>query len=208
MLFRRSLMFGNLNAIPRGYISIPYIEQTGSQWLDTEFIPNQDTKVQLKVMNLQVTGDVIFGYYTSTDLTDWRLFNYSSKIYFDIPGGSGYGNRLIDNTVNSFPINTIKELELGNFYITDLTTNTVLINGTTIANYTGTSSLKLGRYMNTSTSKNKWYYIKIYDGEVLARNMQPCIKISTNEPGLYDLVQGKFYGSETETFFVAGSEEE
>jgi len=62
------------------------LESTGTQWIDTGIIPTINTKSQIKFCNLNATGAVIFGYNNGDDHIDYRLFNYSSNLYFDIPG--------------------------------------------------------------------------------------------------------------------------
>ena len=51
----------------------------------------------------------------------------------------------------------------------------------------------------------KWKSFKIYDNDNLVRNYIPC-KNSEGVPGMYDLVDKKFYSSNTEEQFIAGDE--
>jgi hypothetical protein len=44
---------------------------------------------------------------------------------------------------------------------------------------------------------------KIWEGDILVRDFVPCIK--NGVPVFYDVVRGGYYGSRTETPFVAGA---
>ena len=46
------------------------------------------------------------------------------------------------------------------------------------------------------------YSFKIYEGETLMRNFVPCIESATGKAGLYDTVEGKFYGNAGNGAFV------
>ena len=53
--------------------------------------------------------------------------------------------------------------------------------------------------------KAKLYSSQIYDNNNLVRNFIPCKRKSDNKPGLYDLVEGKFYTNQgSGEDFIAG----
>ena len=51
----------------------------------------------------------------------------------------------------------------------------------------------------------KIYYLKIFENNNMIFYFIPC-KNSEGKAGLYDLVENKFYSSETGTDFIAGNE--
>ena len=128
---------------------IEYLKSSGTQWIDTGIIPNTNTKVQFKFKNLEATGNVIIGYYTTNDSLDWRFFNYGQQAYFDLPvdnfGHEGMRITLGDES-NRIYQGTIYELELGNYYVKNLNTNTILISGEP-QTYTGISTITLNHYI-------------------------------------------------------------
>lgn len=203
---------GNINyqtSIPLPYDKeIEYLESSGTQWIDTLIIPTPNIKCQIKFCNLNATGAVIFGYNTGNDHIDYRLFNYSSNLYFDIPGNysDSEGNRLISNTYK-ININSIYELELGNFYVKDLTTNNIIVNSTPCDNFgeiNNSITLNAG-YENYSTyiiSPNKWYYVKIYNNNKLILNFIPVRKNGIGY--MYDKVSNKLFNNKGTGEFILG----
>lgn len=179
---------------------IEYLQSSSTQWLDTGVIPYTNTKVQVKFMNIASTGDVIIGYYTDSDKTDWRLFNYQQSTYFDIPGDSGNGNRINGDVTNT---NTIYEYELGNFYVKDLTTNQYKIGQIDNIQYTGVSTITLNNYeAHYSKSNNRFYYIKIYDGDTLIRDFIP---VRIEQIGyMYDKISRQLYENKGTGNFILG----
>lgn len=189
--------------LPDEYRQVDYIENTsnvGNQWIDTNVIPTEKTKMQLKFRNLGVTGDVIVGYRLQSDYTDYRFFNYNSQIYFDNPAKNNrriFGSECLANTDYNF--------EFGNFYVKDLTTGQTLINGTASTGFTGVSTIKIN-YMEYGShiSYNRIYSLKIYNDDTLIRDFIPCYRVSDNEVGLYDLANNQFYENQGTGNFVYG----
>lgn len=199
----KKIYFGKRNPLyvdlPNEYQQVEYIESTGTQYIDTEIIPYTNTVAQFKVMNLAVTGACIIGYFID-DTTDWRFFNANSNIYFD----------RIDSRINTtkadFVINVIREFELGNYYVKDLSNNSIILSGTK-TDFIGLSTIKLNASSNTETtmSNNRWYYVKLYDGENLVRDLIPCYRKSDNKTGLYDLVTNTFLPNLGTSEFLLGN---
>lgn len=190
---------------------IKYLKSSGTQWIDTGITPNTNTKVQLKFKNLESTGDVIIGYYgmahvNINDKCDWRLFNYNQYAYFDLPvDDNNDGIRIFGNDENSrIYQNTIYELELGNYYIKNLNTNTILISGEP-QTYTGISTITLNHHDYTSrNSKNEFYYVKIYDGDTLVRDLIP---VRVGQVGyMYDKISNTLFGNSGTGDFILGSD--
>lgn len=166
-----------------GYHPVEYIENTSvGPYINTGCPMNANMIVQTKVMPLGVTGGIILGNTERGDSSDWRLFNYSSNIYFD--NGSSRING------SSFAANTAYEFELGNFYVKNLATGSNIISGSAVGAYEYSNPI----YVNgISDSKNRWYYIKFYYGNRLYRDLIPAIRTTDSVAGLYDRVQDKFY---------------
>lgn len=175
--------------LPDGYTQVEYLESIGAQYIDTNFIPNQDTRIKVKIMTKNLGGNrAIFGSRESI----------SSKQYSVILGGgsrnvwwTGYGTEAID-TNSSALRDTLYKIEKNK--------NVTILNGSVLAisqsqTFTCSSNLYLfclNQMGPIFYSSIKLYYCKIWDNEVLVRNMIPC-KNPSNVAGLYDTVNGVFY---------------
>ena len=183
---------------------IEYLESSGTQWIDTGITPNTNTKVQFKFKNFDSTGNVIIGYYIGNDRSDWRFFNYDQRAYFDLPVNNNDrdGMRIVDNNENSrIYKSAIYELELGNYYVKNLNTNTILVSGEP-QTYTGISTITLNYYDSSRISKNEFYYVKIYDGDTLVRDLIP---VRIGQIGyMYDKVSNTLFGNSGTGDFILG----
>ena len=80
------------------------------------------------------TGGGLIGTASEADNNDWRLFNFADKHwYYDFKD-----QRIIAGTVT---YNTRYKLELGNNYIKDLTTGSLIGEGSKVTSYTPKSEL-------------------------------------------------------------------
>lgn len=144
--------------------------------IDTGIACSSNLTWQFKATITGVTPGVIFGGNEAGDSEDYRLFNYSSSIYFDM------GKARINGS--SMTSGSTYEWEVGNYYVKDLTTKTTLVSGSS-QSYSSVYHFKLCGY-------SKIYYFKIYNGDTLVRDYVACIRKSDNKPGLYDKKNNTF----------------
>lgn len=172
---------------------IEYIESTGTQYIDTGFKPNQDTRV---VMDFRNSGD-----YSSMTTGLCPLFgarNASSSAVFALWIGETsyphYGN-VAYNKNGSFTTNLNTRL------IFDFNKNVVSIGGNSItcegATFTTNHNLCVLTINNYGSIENrrasgKLYSCQIYDNGTLVRDYVPC-KDPDGVVCLYDKVEGKYY---------------
>lgn len=184
--------------LPAGAVPIEYLETGGSGYrgfIDTGIIPDDNTKVQVKLMSSVVTGNVIVGYKGNSDQTDWRLFNSNQRIYYDafdkrLNGGNG-----------TLSINTIYEFELGNYYVKDIPTDTILLQGSP---YTGTGVGHIYLWGETAflSAYARVYYFKAFSSNSIIMDLVP---IRIEQVGyMFDYVSGQLFGSghPTESFIL------
>jgi len=171
-------------SLPSVFQEVQYIENT-STWprINTWIIPTQNTVSQIKFRNLWATWNVIYWMYNWNDSSDYRFFNNSNKIYWDVSG-----SRIEWSTCNP---NTDYEFELWNYYVKNVWASTNLISWTTIGSYTWNMTIRLN-YWSNWLSANRWYYVKIYDGSNLVSNMIPCYHKQSNVVWMYDTVKWVF----------------
>ena len=74
--------------LPAGYKQVEYIESTGTQYIDTGFIPNQDTRVVIDYQLTEVEAVILLGSRSSADSRAYTL-NTASSSFNSV---SAYGN--------------------------------------------------------------------------------------------------------------------
>ena len=172
-----------------GYTEVEYIESTGTQYIDTGFIPNQDTKVELgyKITRDLSTGFPLFGSRTSASSNGFSYQRYGSGVM-----GGQYGSNI---TYSTTPPDTNRHTVVRD-------KNKIYLDGTEIANQTYTTfacpgNLYINAMNNNGTAAVQncnvaYYYMKIWDNGTLIRYFIPCLDDS-GVPCLYDLVNKKTY---------------
>lgn len=185
--------------LPSEYIQVDYIECDGNQYIDTNFIPNQDTRLTMSIDSLVSENNWLFGS---------RVGNVSENFSSFYQAGSGlrfnYGN---NQSIFNIDINQKLNIDFNknNLYI-----NSQLLRTFNYMNFNTNYTLALFtlHYPNgfsTSGGKFKLYYSKIYDNDVLVRDFIPCYRNLDNEVGLYDLVNDVFYTNQGTGAFTYGS---
>jgi len=188
--------------LPSEYQQVEYIESTGSQYIDTGFIPNNNSRFVLKTNMTKYKGwafgvqdnslasfDFGFAVSTSADISK-SLVCYARTSY------------IIEESYHSKVI-TI-DLNKNKCYIDDVLINefeeTALISSYPVYLFSGNS------YGNANTrSRIKVYSFEIYDNDNLVRNFIPCYRKSDNVIGLYDLVNNTFYTNQGTGTLLKGS---
>lgn len=187
--------------LPEGYTQLDYIEATGTQYIDSLFIPNQDTRVVLNFMFLGGSG--IYG---SRDTTSSDNFNLR------VTNGEwqpGYGDAIAGTT----------QSDTTSWHVVDQNKNKFIIDGVvtrafTYEEFTSPYSIILGGILANRNGVMSVYYGKglygvcqIYDNDVLVRHLIPCVS-PADVIGMYDLVNQCFYGNSGTGEFIAGDETE
>lgn len=180
-------------SLPSGYIELEYIEKNGSQYIDTGFKPNNNTRVVIDLDIVKTTSEqqALFGGRTTYQQNMFSMFTLENNVGFQ----NDYGT--IDDTSSTIP-------SLGRMLI-DKNKNTFIVNKNvtyTHSDQTFSSPTNLyigsvgytGGSMATSyPSYLKIYSCKIYDNDTLIRDLIPVLRISDSKAGLYDLVNSTFY---------------
>ena len=169
------------------YTEVEYIESTGTQYIDTNFVASINTRLQLQTLFNTTSNLGLYGGQVQDADTGLRVFTSGNTLYV-AHGGNRY------QQTHSFSSNTI--------YTIDHTHTKFLINGASIyrtssgTDYRNTN-LAICRCNGFSgtiyTLNGRIYYCKIWDNDVLKRDLVPCIRNSDNKPGLYDKVNKVFY---------------
>lgn len=186
--------------LPYEYKELEYIESTGTQYIDTLINPTNNMSVDMTIQLKTTGGDQkFFGSYGSGNgcqlgvLGDkWRAGNGGWQI-------SGQNSILatLDKTRiaingNTWTFNN-EDLSFENLTITEYESSILLCGVKYLGNVFQYANIKV-------------YYLKIYDNEILVRNMIPCYRKSDNEVGMYDTVNDEFYNNQGTGDFIAGPE--
>lgn len=184
-------------SLPSGYRKLEYIQSSGTQYIDTGFKPNQDTRVVTKISFDAVTS--------SSSSYAFGAANSGSSGMFEISTGNnmirlGYGGTAVVQTFPSTKPFTI-----------DFNKNVVTINEAaytlTAATFTGTHSMYIcdtnrGRAYRAIPAVTV-YSFRIYDNGTLVRDFIPC-KNASGVVGMWDDVNSVFYQNAGSGTFDAG----
>ena len=186
--------------LPEGYTELEYIQSSGTQYIDTGFKPNQDTRVVINVTDVSASSGTasLFGGRTTNGVSSFSMWAFSSVVRTD------YGANVLQTTQ---PYATVQSI--------DKNKNITILNGT---EYTQTYSTFQAGVSLTLFAVNDGkigvdnrmvsmclYSCQIYDNGTLIRDYVPASS-SSGTVGLYDTVNGVFYQNAGSGAFTAGPE--
>ncbi len=206
---RRALMSVKKSLLPSAYRQVGYIESTGTQYIDTAFLPTNKTKIEMEYLStkqIKEPFEVLFGCQdlrvTSNQKRFFILEGTTNTLQFNMGFGDTVvrNETIIDNTKHK--------------YILDTSTKTVSYIGQTfyyspnLFNVINYSIYVFGRNEQGDAghlAKGKLYSFKIYENKILVKNFIPCYRKADNEIGLYDIANDVFYTNKgTGTFLKGG----
>lgn len=190
------------SSLPDGYTLVEYIESSGTQYIDTGFTPNQDTRVVIDVETTQATTAALFGARQGNTTATFCFFNISATSV-----RSDYG------TVQD----TLAVSSILNRVIIDKNKNVCTYGGREITQTASTFNcecsllLLTNNYQGSPTGESltsaKVYSCQIYDNGTLVRDFVPCTNES-GEAGLYDCENNVFYANAGTGTFTVGVQTE
>lgn len=178
------------STLPEGYTQLNYIQSTGTQYIDTGVMPNQDTVMIAKMAFLGTASDNICGARNSsndgTNRCGLVTFGATSKI------GALFGTASIQ------AINIDTEVHEYTLDKTGLMIDGTSYGGAYSGSFSCTYPITLFAWNNGADgivkNKSQIYGCKLYSGSTLIRDFTPC-KNPSGEVGLYDYVTKTFYGN-------------
>lgn len=172
--------------LPNGYQEVEYIKSTGSQYIDTGFIPNQNTGIEIIADYTNLTQSTLIASRTAINQNAFGFLVIST------------GTTRYDYGTNTYNIGTITGK---NTYKLDK--NLAYLNGQLIYTFPPTTinstfsltmfSLNTGGTQGSYANGGKIYSCKIWDNGVLVRDFIPCYRKRDNVIGMYDMVNNVFY---------------
>lgn len=188
------------------YTELEYIQSTGTQYIDTGFKPNNNSKVEINM------------YYKKGTSSNVGMFLYGARnegavamfgCYIDASTDLSHGDRVearygTQNASRLSISNASRHyfIQDKNKFIIDNSTTQTLNTATFQTNYNMTIfAMNTGGTVGTYTlNGNRLYYMRIYDNGNLVRDFIPVLD-SNNVPCLYDKVtKSFFYNAGTGTF--------
>lgn len=200
-------IFGNSNQktviLPSEYQQVDYIESTGTQYIDTNIIPDVNTKLEA---NFAITNTSILNYMGSALNNGKGFFEFGmtttgqASALFSVDLGDGA--IIPDYADNNYHT----------YYVSNGLQKVDEVEGTnSITSFTGTMlSIYLFRrhieWEGTSYCYAKLKYCKIWQGENIVRDFIPCYRKSDNAIGLYDLISNSFFTNAGTGTFSKGND--
>ncbi len=185
------------------YQLVEYIEGTGTQYIDTLYKPNNNTRVYASYYK---TNDYafIFGSRTSYSSSDlFEFYDNGTTSYWS----QFYNSKVVDTSI-THSNNTIHKVNMGNVYTT--IDNQMLSVTDTSNTFNGTYNLFIFGLNNGGSIENRTligriYEFKIYDNGTIVRSMVPVVRKSDNVIGMYDTVNDIFYVNKGTGSFIKGN---
>ena len=179
------------------YKFVTSIESTGTQWIDTGFTPNQDTRIDIDFEAISVGnlgepggGSAPYGAATDYNINAFECYTQSAKYEFNYNTSYDFiGNATV-------PGKRIKVSHDKNVIILKDSDGTEYTKTFTYGTFTAPYTLYLfaSHRATILPGLTKIYSCKIYDNGTLIRDYVPCVK-NGEEAGLYDKIEGKFYSN-------------
>ena len=196
--------------LPSGYTELEYIESSGTQYINTGFKPSGKSRIIMDCAPTSLSSTFCFycsrtaASATASDTN--TLFFYSNAYRGDYYGASSSTSGCYSANARFAIDNNQGMIYIGDNYIISNTTTSIsspmpwILMASAIASGSAIDTSSLGNYASM-----KLYSCKIYNADTLVRDFIPC-KNPSGAVGLYDTVNGTFYGNSGTGVFTAGAE--
>ena len=195
--------------LPSEYQEVEWIESHYTEYIDTGYIGNQDTRIVFDYQLTQYASSShlarMFGDRASF-ISRGIMFNFTYNNTANI--GIQYGN-----AVRNYGSPYTQDLDR---HLIDYNNNQVtyidddIITSYSYVTFTTPSTIKLFAYTNEGAVnlglRAKCYSVKFYEGSNLERDFVPCYRKADDVIGLYDLVYGTFYTNQGTGTFTKGQD--
>ena len=203
LLRRRAMMEENGGLPPNGYQKVNYLECTGTQYIDTGFVPDVNSAMYCK---MAITDDgsngrnntsgcvlannkgwfCVGGYGNSIGLV--ALFSIANRTGAIIPYDNDFHNFYIANGIQKID-DVVENNEINSFISTLLSVYLLKPHM---------------NYVSTLTPAQKISSCKLWQNGVLVHDFIPCLRMQDNKPGMYDVVTRAFFTNDGTGEFLYG----
>ena len=183
--------------LPREYQKVEYIESTGTQYIDSGFYPNSQTKIDVDF--LHGSNNIYFVLGAWDDVSNaFLVTSFGNTTELRSGGDTNFSFDRVNNEKNTASFSLNQAIFNGNTQTKTNTSSLTRINK---------SMILFGRDNagNIQLSEVRIYSNKIYDNNTLVRNFIPCYRKADNVIGLYDTVNNQFYTNAGTGTFLKGA---
>jgi len=184
--------------LPIGYTEVKYLQSSGTQYINTAFIPSSETKVEIQYYLVTRTyPSALFGSRNAIGSKEFCVFlndnTTGHKFRFDYAEAGVQGNSHATSSAISYPnilyiITKDKEKNYVNGNADNSNPPQVFTGDYPIYLY----CINTGGTTITGISIIRVHYCKLFDNDTLQRNFIPCLD-TNNTPCFYDTVTGNSY---------------
>ncbi|MFQ6729664.1 MAG: hypothetical protein ACLRFK_01250 [Alphaproteobacteria bacterium] len=178
------------------YFPIEYLESTGTQYIDTGYVPNAYTGVKTKIQTFGNSGtdSIFFG-----SVYNFASFIWNGTLYFS------FGD--VRYTKEKIYIDDIIEYDwnkhIVNYSINGAMSTPIVLNAKTFIRDISMYIFSSNQPGYTYNTKMRLFYFQIYDNDVLVRDFIPVLD-KYGVPCMYDKVERKYYYNAGTGDFIAG----
>ncbi len=197
-----------ISQLPTEYQEVEYIQSSGTQYIDTGVVATSGFEIDIKI-NIDTVTDImapILYAHEPSEPYKRNFIAYTSSKKMEIDAG----DKITQTSVTLKGDDVIKASNVeNNFYLNVNGTNYTPTVTTAASNleYSGrTMHLLHGNGYDVGYTSGKVYYCKITVDGTLVRSFVPCYRKSDNVAGLYDLINGVFYGNAGSGVFAVGAD--
>lgn len=192
----------NPSRLPIGYTEVEYVENQNRSYLNTQFKPNQDTRIVAKmqcVTSTQYGRYIGAGAYNSKNAIQFDYeSNYNGTLHISwgtTAGWTTYSSCVGDYNVHTYDWNK-------NYFYRDKGEPNEFSATTTYGTFQCTDNLGIFSHIQNGNPSGQYsteylfgrmYSFQIYDNGTLVRDLVPCIRDNDNTVGAYDIVNDVFY---------------
>ena len=192
----------SIQGLPEEYQQVEYIESSGTQYINTGVVADQNTSAYVDFQYLKTESTFIFGSRTSTTEKAYTLSSGNSSTNIV----SAYGT---SSNVILAKLDLNRHTFRKNKYVCTLD-DTTLDAGTASMVFTTPGPLYLfACYQTTGPylySTSRIFEFKLWQSDRLVRDMVPCYRKEDKVAGFYDLVEGTFYTNKGTGSFSIGTD--
>ena len=188
-----------VSPLPEGYTQLAYIESTGTQYVDTGFQPDNNTRVVLDIMALTAGTYTVFGARKGVGDSAFALW-LTGETSIEDDYGTARDSVTVSTTLGRVTVD--KNKNVLSFGATEHEISAQTFSpGYNLTLFAMNSAGAIDRRMVSA----RLYSCQIYDDNVMVRYLVPC-KNSSDVCGLFDLINGDFYQNSGAGAFTAGQD--
>lgn len=183
--------------LPLEYQEVEYIESTGTQWINTWYIPKSTSEFELKFQNVSKINTYRTIIWTRKDTSNnaFWIWYMDGKCYYEL---SPANTEVTDASIWWFNTWVDYLLEFKN---KRLTNNWNVVNSS--VNFTNNALYSLflfawqaeGKTNPFEAAASKIYYLKLFESWELVHDYVPCYRRIDWAVWMYDLVNNQFYAN-------------